>query len=378
METLEIKTALEQFKSAVIGRVETLEKAAAEFPASEFYALKKEVREVYRGQLAAEIGLGTEPRESKAFYDAVRTGRESPDLKAMSAGSETDGGWLIPPQVDSMLTKYVRERSPMRQLAHVVAVQGGEYTELHSVLGTGASWVGETAARTATTSPTFKSVLIPTHEIYAAPAITQTLLDDNNFGLENWLVTELGDAFADAESDKFLNGDGTTCPRGLFTYTTAVTADATRAHDTFQHVVSGASGDFGALDNVINLLYSLAPQYRGPGCAWLMNSEVESLLRKMKDGSGVYIWQPALQSGLPATLLGLPVYTSDHVPALDAGSLSLAVGQFSRAYTITDRKTMLLRDPFTAKPYVILYATKRVGGGGGRDTRAVKFMKFSA
>ncbi|MDP2821372.1 MAG: phage major capsid protein [Sulfuritalea sp.] len=317
--------------------------------------------------------------QTKAFFEYMRTGRE-PDTKSMSGISDPDGGYLVPVQLDSNLTKYLRAASAMRQIARVVPVESAEFKQPHSTGGTAYSWVGETAARPETTGPGFKMVTIPTHEVYANPAITQNLLDDNSFDLGNWLVAELGDAFGDAEGDAFINGNGVARPRGLFTYDAVSTADATRASDKFQYVATGAAGAFHTdkADALIKLVYSVKAAYR-QNAGWLMSPEVLEAVRKMKlSASDQYVWTPSLSEGQPSRLLGYPVFEDENIPAIAANSLSVAFGDFSRAYTITDRGTAVLRDPFSNKPFIGFYSSKRVGGGGGRDTRAVKFLKFSA
>lgn len=319
---------------------------------------------------------------TKSFLGYMRSGREADlEQKSMRTDSGPEGGYLVPEQLDIELSKYLRQRSPMRQLARVVPVGSAEFKQPSSTLGTGASWVGEAAARPATAAPGLKMLSISTCEVYAMPSITQQLLDDNAFDLENWLITELGDAFGDAEGAAFINGNGVTQPRGLFTYDVVTTADATRAHDKFQYVPTGGAGAFASSnpgDALISLVYAVKPQYRA-NASWLISSEVLEAVRKMKDGTGAfYLWQPSTQAGQPSTLLGFPVFEDENLPAIADGSLSAAFGDFSRSYTITDRNTAMLRDPYTSKPFVNFYSTKRLGGGGGRDTRAVKFLKFSA
>lgn len=327
------------------------------------------------------LSSAIEDAHTKSFLGYMRSGREADlEQKAMRTDSGPEGGYLVPEQLDTELSKYLRQRSPMRQLARVVPVGSAEFKQPHSTLGTGASWVGETTARPATTAPGLKMITIPTREVYAMPSITQQLLDDNAFDLENWLITELGDAFGDAEADAFINGNGVTQPRGLFTYDVVTTADATRAHDAFQYIPTGGSGAFASSnpgDALISLVYAVKPQYRA-NASWLISSEVLEAVRKMKDGTGAfYLWQPSTQAGQPSTLLGFPVFEDENLPAIASGSLSAAFGDFSRSYTITDRNTAMLRDPYTSKPFVNFYSTKRLGGGGGRDTRAVKFLKFA-
>lgn len=375
----EIQAAISEFKNSVMGRIENAE--------TNINLLSKDVETQVKMNARSLVSGGgiitTEAAEHKnAFLSYMRTGRES-DLqrKAMASNSDPEGGYLVPDQMDTELTKYLRFRSPLRQIAHVVPVSTYEFLQPHSTLGTGYNWVGETGARPATTAPAFKMISIPTFEVYAMPAITQGLLDDNAFNLESWLVEELGEAFGDAESDAFINGDGVAKPRGLFTYGTVSTADATRAHDKFQYVPTGGAGAFAASnpsDALIALVYALKPQYR-QNASWLVSPEVLEAVRKFKASStNEYLWQPSNQAGQPATLMGYPIYEDVNLPAIGSNSLSCAFGDFSRAYTITDRSTALLRDPYTSKPYVNFYCTKRLGGGGGRDTRAVKFLKFAA
>jgi HK97 family phage major capsid protein len=347
-----------------------------------FEVLENEFSAAFAGHNRPRLsgGAGDDGAGKKAFFDMLRTGYQSPELKSMQSGSDPQGGYLLPAPFESLLTKNLREISPMRQLAAVVPVGGSELKQVHSVGGTAYAWVGETTSRPETAAPELKQVTIPTKECYAMPGVTQNLLDDNVFDLEGWLLEELTEVFSDAEGDVFINGDGVAKPRGLFTYDTVSTADATRAHDKFQYIPTGASGSFHTdkADPLIKLVYAVKPRYRVNG-SWLMSPEVLEAVRKFKSAtSEEYIWQPALIAGQPSTLLGYPVFEDENLPAIAAGSLSVAFGDFRRAYTITDRSTGMLRDPYTQKPYVMFYAAKRVGGGAGRDTRSVKFLKFSA
>lgn len=336
-----------------------------------------------RPNMGASRSLAGASAEVKGFMDYVRSGNTEGVIqsKAMNSGSGPDGGYLVPHELDAVLGKHLRAASPMRQLARVVAVSSGVFTIPFSTLGTGATWVGETTARPSTANPKFASFDIPARTVYANPAITQDLLDDGAFGLEAWLLQELSDAFGDAEGAAFATGNGVNSPRGLFTYDVSTTADATRPVGEFQYVPTGKSGDFSDTapsDALISLVHAVKPQYRA-NASWLVSSEALEKIRKMKDGSGsYYLWQPSQIMGQPSTLFGYPVFEDENVPALGAGSLSVAFGDFSRAYVITDRSTAMLRDPFTNKPYVNFYTTKRVGGGRGGDSRAVKFLKFSA
>lgn len=332
------------------------------------------------GVSGLQPGSSANSPEMKAFDVFARTGRELPELKAMNAGDDAAGGYLVPEHIELTLTKYLREISPMRRLARVVNTEVSQYSFPHSTGGTGYTWVGEEGSRPETAAPGLKMVDVPVKEVYASPKITQKLLDDNAFNLETWLVDELSEAFGDGEGDAFINGDGVLKPRGLFTYTAVSTADASRAHDEFQYIPTGGAGDWAGSnpsDALITLIHAVKPRYRRSS-SWLLSPEVLEDIRKFKDGQGNYLWQPSAQAGQPSMLLGYPVEEDENLPAIGSNSLSAAFGDFSRAYTIVDRRTSFLRDPYTAKPYVVFYSTKRVGGGGARDTRAVKFLKFAA
>jgi len=315
--------------------------------------------------------------ERKAFGAWMRTGAE---VKAMQSNIDPEGGYLLPSPLHDEISKAMKELSPMRGLARVVDMGPGSTLQfVHSRGGTGASWVGETQTRAETDTPDMASASIQLCELYSMPAVTQRLLDDAGFDVETWLATELAEQFAESEGAAFISGNGITQPRGLFDYGTAATADATRAWGTFQHVVTGANGAFHTTktDPLVDLVMAVKPAYRQRG-SWLMSTEVLTAIRKMKESSTDRpLWEPSVQAGVPSTLLGYPVYVDDRVPALATGSLSLAFGDFARAYTIVQRMPIrMLRDPYTAKPYVRFYSSMRVGGGMV-DSCAVKFLRFS-
>jgi HK97 family phage major capsid protein len=200
------------------------------------------------------------------------------------------------------------------------------------------------------------------------------------FDVEGWLAREVATEFARAEGVAFVSGTGIDQPRGFLTYPVATTGDATRPFGTLQIVPSGAAGAFPATnpaDRLVDLVHALRAPYR-QGAVWVMNSATLSVIRKFKDASGAFIWQPALAADQPATLLGYPVIEADAMPDIAGNSLSIAFGQFASGYTIADRgETAVLRDPFTNKPFVHFYATRRVGGAVV-NSEAVKLMRFSA
>jgi HK97 family phage major capsid protein len=374
----EIKDLLEgqgkaflEFKKAQDERIKNLESELNNFA-------KKAARPGVSGD---DGEYAPEEREhKKAFIGYLRTGRDRDlEAKAMSTDNDPNGGYLVPVQIDSTISKALRELSPMRQLANVVKIDTGEYSMLHSVGGTGYSWVGEKQDRPETAGARFLKRTPPVGEIYASPAITQNLLDDNNFNLESWLIDELAEAFGEGEGDAFVNGNGVNKPRGILTYDIANTADGTRDESVLQYVASGGSGAFAASnpsDKLISLVHSLKPRYR-INAAWTMNTNTLEQIRTFKNQQNDYIWKAGLEAGQPDTLLGYPIFEDQSMPDISANSLSIAFGDFQRGYVIVDRNTSMLRDPFTAKPHVLFYSTKRVGGGM-RDFRAIKLMKFAS
>jgi len=267
----------------------------------------------------------------------------------------------------------------MRQIARVVKVESGDFEMVHSLGGAASGWVGETEARPETDSPTLVMIKPVVGEVYAAPKITQQLLDDSAFDIEDYINTEVSDAFETQEGEAFITGDGVQKPRGITTYDVSSAVDGTRADNAIQYVASGASGAFTSSasgDALISLVHACKPKYR-KGASWLMNTGTLETIRKFKDSNGDYIWKAGLEAGQPDSLLGYPLFEDENMPDVAADSLSVAFGNFNRAYTVVDRNTRMLRDPFSDRPYVVFYSTRRVGGAM-RDFRALKFLKMAA
>lgn len=319
--------------------------------------------------------------DAKSDNKVLRDLIASSDRKAMQVGVEADGGYLVLPYFSQQLTTILLEQSPLRALARIQPItQADAFEEIVDIDEAGASWVGETSSRGDTSTPQVSKLRIPVHEIYAQPKATQKVLDDAQFDVAAWLATKVGDKFGRTQASAFVIGDGAGKPRGFATYSTAATADATRAWGTFQHVVTGASGAFAAsnpTDALIDLVYSLKAPYR-KNARWLMSRSTAGLIRKFKEATtNAYIWQPGLQAGQPDMLLGFPVEYSEDLPAVAANSLSVWFGDWKRGYTIVDRVGIrVLPDPYTDKPYVKFYTTQRVGGDVA-DFHALKALKFS-
>ena len=318
-----------------------------------------------------------------AFFNVIRGGdrkASNEEMKAMQVGIDSDGGYLVPPATVGRIVRRVYDASTMRQICTVQNISTNDIEGLTDRDEAGYGWVAETGSRADTSTPEVGKWRIEAHEMYAMPKVTQKLLDDAAVDIESWLAMKVGDRFARVENDAFINGDGVGKPRGLFTYTTAATADASRTWGQFEHVVTGASSDFHTTkaDPLFDFMGKFKNQYLNNG-RWLTRREVIAKVRKLKEAtSDQYLWQPGLQMGQPDRLLGYPIVIDQDVPTLANGSLSMAFGDFAEAYMIVDRIGMrTLRDPYTAKPYVVFYTTKRVGGGA-ISFDSVKFVRFSA
>lgn len=333
--------------------------------------------------IVGDVSVEEYQHYKSGFFKLVRNGNmeglTAEERKALQAGSDPDGGYLLPtPTVGKVVTR-VFERSVMRQVASVMTISTPALEGVVDNDEADAGWTSETGARSETDTPQIAKYRIEAHEMYAAPKATQTVIDDSAVDVESWLAAKIADKFARVEGDAFWNGNGVGKPRGLATYTTAATADDSRAWGQFEHVVSGANGAFHTdkFDAIHNLMGRFKDHYL-PNAQWVMRRAVRTAARKIKEGTtDRYMWEPSLQAGQPERLMGYPVRIDEQMPALATGSLSLAFGDFKAAYQIVDRIGIrTLRDPYTSKPYVIFYSTKRTGGGA-LDYEAVKFIKFS-
>ena len=296
-------------------------------------------------------------------------------------GSSTDaiGGYAVPREIDEKIEKTLVAISPIRSVANVVKVGSAGYRKLITTGGTPSGWVAYEAARPMTNTPTFSEIVPAAGELYANPAASQQMLDDAMFDVEAWLANEIATEFARAEGVAFVKGTGTNQPLGFISSPSAATADGVRPQGTLQFIGTGVSAGFPASnpqDKILDLVQSLRPPYR-QGAVFVMNSATATAVRKFKTADGAYVWQPGLASGQPATLLGYPVIEAEDMPDIAASSLSVAFGNFKAGYVIAERNaTSILRDPFTNKPYVHFYATKRVGGQVV-NSEAIKLLKFA-
>lgn len=306
------------------------------------------------------------------------SGLDSIEKKAMSAGANVEGGYTVPLEIEQTIDTLLKKVSPMRAISSVRQIGSNVLRKPIATSGLSCGWVAETASRTQTDGPSLSIIDFPTMELYAMPAATQTLLDDSLVDLETWLAEEVQNVFAEQEGTAFVSGNGTTAPKGILTETCV--EDSAWAWGKIGYVATGVSAAFATAnpaDSLISLAYTPKQSYRNNG-TWVMNRTTESAIRKFKDTNGNYIWQPGATAGQPTTLLGYPVAEADDMPDIAADSFSVAFGDFMRGYLIVDRVgVQVLRDPYSAKPYVLFYTTKRVGGGV-QNYEAIKFLKFSA
>lgn len=317
--------------------------------------------------------------ELKGFVDGyLRHGRDS-ELKSISGAVLSDGGYAVPREIDATISARLKNISPIRSIAQVVQTGTAGYRKLVTTGGTASGWVSEVAGRAETATPSFAEIAPPSGELYANPAASQSMLDDAAFDLETWLADEIAMEFARAEGTAFVGGTGVNQPRGFLTAPTTDEADAIRAFGTLQFIESGDALGFDVNPELklIDLVHSLKAGHR-QGASWVMNSATLSEVRKLKAADGSFLWQPGLMEGQPNRLLGYPVLEAEDMPDIAADALPIAFGNFRAGYLIAERSaTTILRDPFTNKPFVHFYATKRIGGQV-LDSDAIKLMKISA
>ncbi|MCD7059488.1 phage major capsid protein [Pelagibacterium xiamenense] len=334
---------------------------------------------VDRARPALEGGRAHGGDEYKdAFSAYIKRGEE----KALSVGSNPDGGYLVPAETETEISRLLTEVSPMRAICGVRQVSSSVYKKPITVSGPQVGWVGETGARAQTTSQTIDELSFPTMELYAMPAATQNFLDDAAVDVGRWIAEEVNAAFAEQETGAFVAGDGVNKPTGFLDAT--IVAEDSWSWDNLGYVATGVDGGFpggvdpvDASDVLIDLVYALKAGYR-QNATWLMNRATQAAVRKLKDADGNYLWQPAAQANGRASLMGFPLVEAEDMPDIGSDTTPIAFGDFRRGYLIVDRQGVnVLRDPYSAKPYVLFYTTKRVGGGIA-DYDAIKLLKFGA
>ncbi len=339
---------------------------------------RKSMIQAARPALAAAASV--EAPHQKAFEAYLRSGDDDAlrglemEGKSMSTAVAADGGYLVDPQTSATVQSTLASTASIRAIANVVNVEATSYDVLIDHTEMGAGWATENDPSAESGTPQIDRITIGLHELSALPKASQRLLDDTAFDIESWLAGRIADKFARSEASAFINGDGVDKPQGFLT---APNVDNdVWAWGNLGYVVTGADGDFDGADALIDLVYALGAEYRANG-TFVMNSKTAGTVRKLKDNDGRFLWSDGLVAGEPARLLGYPVLIAEDMPDIASDATAIAFGDFGTGYTVAERPDLrVLRDPFSAKPHVLFYATKRVGGAVS-DFAAIKLLKFA-
>ncbi|HIC9028850.1 TPA: phage major capsid protein [Citrobacter freundii] len=367
--------AVEQEKGKLAGEVETLNGKLSELDELKS-ALEEELKQVKRPAGGPQSKAASEHKT--AFIGFMRKGKDDGlrelERKALQVGVDEDGGYAVPEELDRTILNLLKDEVVMRQEATTITVGGANYKKLVNLGGTASGWVGETDARPETDASKLGQIEPFMGEIYGNPQATQTMLDDAFFNVEDWINSELAIEFAEQEEIAFTSGTGTKKPKGFLAYASTLDPDKTRAFGTLQHILSGAAAGVTA-DAIIKLVYTLRKVHRN-GAKFMMNNNSLFAIRILKDSEGNYLWRPGLELGQPSSLAGYGVAENEQMPDIAADAKAIAFGNFKRGYTIVDRiGTRILRDPYTKKPFVGFYTTKRTGGMLV-DSQAIKLLQI--
>ncbi|MER9092225.1 phage major capsid protein [Mesorhizobium sp. M0700] len=382
LETKEAPDPLVELKTLFTGHHDEVKKLAEEVKKFDGWATEIE-RKFNRSRLGGggQIGLVDEKdlqTEHKAIGAYIKAGLEN-ELKDYSVGTDPQGGYVVMPQRSETMMKRLFNATPMRRLSRVITLDAADsWEEPVDPSDIGGTWVGETESRPETDSGSLGLLTIPVNEIYALQKVTQKLLDTSYLNIGQWIDGKIADKFARSEGLAFVSGDGVKKPRGFMSYAadSVATGDETRAWNVLQYVISGAATTVTA-DSLRDVYWSLKAGYR-TNASWVMASSTANALDKLKDGNGDYLWRSGMTAGSPPLLLNAPVEFDENMPAIGAGLFPIAFGDFKVGYTIIDRLGLRpLRDPYTAKPHVLFYTYKRVGGGLS-NSEAIKLLKVSA
>ena len=335
------------------------------------------------GRPALSAAAETDAPHKKAFDAYLRSGDDDGlrgltlEGKAMSTAVAADGGYLVDPQTADTVRSMLVSTSSLRAIANVVNVEATSFDVLIDRSDVGSGWATEAGAQSESATPVIERISIRLHELSAMPKASQRLLDDSAFDVEGWLAGKIATRFIRAEAGAFINGDGVDKPKGIML--PPKVANATWTWGNLGYVATGAAADFAAsnaADCIVNLVYALSAEYRA-NANFVMNSKTAGAVRKMKDADGRFLWSDGLAAGEPARLMGYPVLIAEDMPDIAANAYAIAFGDFASGYTIAERPDLrILRDPFSAKPNVLFYATKRVGGDV-TDYAAIKLLKIA-
>ncbi|WP_417277856.1 phage major capsid protein [Celeribacter sp.] len=377
--TREVKTALAGFMSD-LNDFQTEIKSKLQKQEERLTMLDRKSHTYGRPALSAtqEVDMS----HKSAFTTYVRNGDDDAlrglalEGKSMSTAVNGDGGYLVDPQTSDVIKSVLKSTASIRSIANVVNVEATSYDVLIDTTDLGSGWATETGTLSETATPTIDRISIPLYELSALPKASQRLLDDSAFDIEGWLAGRIADKFVSAEASAFINGDGVDKPTGILNHTQV--ANDSWAWGALGYVATGTDGAFDGTnpaDAIVELVYALGAQYRANG-TFVMNSKTAGQVRKLKDADGRFLWSDGLAAGEPARLMGYPVLIAEDMPDIASDAAAIAFGDFHAGYTVAERPDVrILRDPFSAKPHVLFYATKRVGGDVS-DFAAIKLLKF--
>lgn len=286
------------------------------------------------------------------FGDQVLTEDEK---KAFTTQDDPNAGYMVPKPTFKRIIELAQPYTPIRNLATVEDItKGNSFEVLREKSNLDVSATSETSTRSETKTVSnanwLEKIMIFAHEMYAQPMMTQTMIDDSGYDIEKFITSRLAKRFGVKESKWFIDGNGVDEAEGILT------------NSEVSRYINGHATVLAA-DALIKMTYDLHEMYE-PNASFLMSRATIGLIRSMKDAvTGTFVWQPPYAASAPSTILGYPYYQCADMPAVDTGTYPILFGDFKEAYTIVDKKTItLLRDPYTSKPYIIIYATRRVGG----------------
>ncbi|WP_395540227.1 phage major capsid protein [Neotabrizicola sp. sgz301269] len=376
----EVKTAMSGFLQEFKGLQAEVKKALQH---QEERLTMLDRKTITYGRPALSAALELDAPHKKAFDAYLRTGDDDGlrgltlEGKAMSTSVAADGGYLVDPQTADRIRSMLVSTSSLRAIATVVQVEAVSFDVLIDRSEVGSGWATETTSTAETATPTIERISIRLHELSAMPKSSQRLLDDSAFDVEGWLAGKIATRFIRAEAAAFVNGDGIDKPKGILL--PAKVANASWSWGSLGYIATGAAADFASsnpADCIINLVYALGADYRANG-TFVMNSKTAGAVRKMKDADGRFLWSDGLAAGEPARLMGYAVLICEDMPDVGANTFPIAFGDFATGYTVAERPDLrILRDPFSAKPHVLFYATKRVGGDI-TDYAAIKLLRVA-
>lgn len=379
--SIEAKSAASEFLASFRSFRDEMERRVDEM-AGRIDVLDRKSAEIRRPALSGAAEIRAPHAKAMAAY--LREGDEgglrslAMEVKGLNTTLAAEGGYLVDPQTSATIASVLRSGASIRSLARVVQVEAGSYDVLVDHVDLGAGWQDEVTPVAETGAPQVDRISIRLHELSAAPTASQRILDDAAFDVEQWLAERIAERFLRAEAASFVNGDGINKPTGFLTHDKV--ANSGWSWGKIGYVATGSTGDFDPNepgDALVELVYALPASYRA-GAAFVMNSKTAGEVRKMKDGQGRFLWIEGMQAGQPALLLGYPVLIAEDMPDIGADAHAIAFGNFEKGYTIAERPDLrVLRDPYSAKPNVMFYATKRVGGDV-TDFAAIKTLKFGA